>query len=150
MKYSYRFNHCIFYSVSENYSWLLHICQKSIYSWQFICLFKICFLNVFIVLSKLFIYFILQYANIYLRRWRRKQVYELLSPSVCLYIRPRKALLSLICNSKRFSINIIQPLHCVFIHNEDLHLLLWTDLKIFSYIFYMLNISHILYVVDGT
>jgi hypothetical protein len=46
------------------------------------------------------------------------------------------------CNLKlqQCSINIIQTLHSVCIHIEDVHLLLWADLKIFSYIFCMLNL----------
>jgi hypothetical protein len=46
------------------------------------------------------------------------------------------------CNLKlqQCSINIIQTLHSVGIHIEDVHLLLWADLKIFSYILCVLNL----------
>ena len=50
------------------------------------------------------------------------------------------------CNLKlqQCSINIIQTLHNVCIHIEDVHLLLWADLTIFYFNFLYVELSHIL------
>ena len=69
------------------------------------------------------------------------------------YVRPSKAVLTQ-CNLylKQFSINIIETLHSVCIHIEDVHLLLWADLKIFFIYFLYAELSYFLslYVMDGT
>ena len=58
------------------------------------------------------------------------------------------------CNLKlqQCSINIIQTLDSVCIHIEDVHLLLWADLKISFIYFLYAELSHFLslYVMDGT
>ena len=48
------------------------------------------------------------------------------------------------CNLKlkKCSINIIQTLHSVCIHIEDVHLLLWADLKIFFIYFLYAELRH--------
>ena len=58
------------------------------------------------------------------------------------------------CNLKlqQCSINIIQTLHSVCIHIEDVHLLLWADLTNFSVHFPCVELSNLLslYDIDGT
>jgi hypothetical protein len=55
-------------------------------------------------------------------------------------------------NLQQCSINIIQTLHSVCIHIEDVHLLLWADLTIFFFVFLYVELSHFvsLYDIDGT
>jgi hypothetical protein len=62
-----------------------------------------------------------------------------LDPSVRTSIPARQYLLSVICNSNSFQ-SILFKLCSVGIHIEDVHLLLWADLKIFSYILCVLNL----------
>jgi hypothetical protein len=62
-----------------------------------------------------------------------------LRPYVCPFVPARQYLLSAICNSNSFQ-SILFKLCSVCIHIEDMHLLLWADLKIFSYIFCMLSL----------
>ena len=53
---------------------------------------------------------------------------------------------------QQYSINIIQTLHSVCIHIEDVHLLLWDDLTIFFFNFLYVELSHFLslYDIDDT
>ena len=55
-------------------------------------------------------------------------------------------------NLQQGSINIIQTLHSVCIHIEDVHLLLWADLTIVFFNFLYVELSHFLslYDIDGT
>jgi hypothetical protein len=59
-----------------------------------------------------------------------------------------------LCNLKlqQCSVNIIQTLHSVCIHNEDVHLQLWADLTIYFFNFLYVELYHFLslYVMDGT
>ena len=63
------------------------------------------------------------------------------------FLRPsvpaRQYLLSVICNSNSFQL-ILFKLCSVCIHIEDVHLLLWTDLKIFFIYFLYAELSHFL------
>ena len=54
------------------------------------------------------------------------------------------------CNLKlqQCSINIIQTLHSVCIHIEDVHLLLWADLTIYFLNFLYVELSHFLSLYD--
>ena len=64
-----------------------------------------------------------------------------LDPSVRTSIPARQYLLSVICNSNSFQ-SILFKLCSVCIHIEDVHLLLWADLKIFFIYFLYAELSH--------
>ena len=73
-------------------------------------------------------------------------------PSVRTSVPARQYLLSVICNSNSFQ-SILFKLCTVFVlHIEDVHLLLWADLKIFFIYFLYAELSNFLslYVMDGT
>ena len=74
-----------------------------------------------------------------------------LRPYVCPFVPARQYLLSAICNSNSFQ-SILFKLCSVCIHIEDMHLLLWADLKTFFIYFLYAELSNFLslYVMDGT
>jgi hypothetical protein len=101
------------------------------------------FQSILFKLCTVFVYILKMWTSYYGLIWRFFFIYFLyaeLSNFLSLYVMDVPSW----CNLKlqQCSINIIQTLHSVCIHIEDVHLLFWADLKIFSIYFLYAEHSH--------